>query len=270
MQAIATDTQITHWQRTWLYLLCCAALIFLVVPCLLVIPMSFSADSFLNFPPHRLSLRWYHSFLDSDDWRRGAWVSIEVALATVVLATSTGTAAAYAIRSLGGRFAATIKMIFMLPMIVPVILIAVGVFFVYARLHLNNTIVGLVMAHTLLAIPYVVITVASGLDTYDLTQEMVARSLGATRIEAFFQVTFPQISAAVYASLLFSFMTSFDETVIALFVSGGDTSTLTKLMFENIRDQQDPTIAAISTVLISISTIALILVQWLSRKRKCL
>jgi putative spermidine/putrescine transport system permease protein len=270
MQAIATDTQITHWQRAWLYLLCCAVLVFLVVPCLLVIPMSFSADSFLHFPPSHLSLRWYRSFLASDDWMHGAWISIEVALATVVLATSVGTAGAYAIHSLGGRFAALIRTAFMLPMIVPVILIAVGVFFAYARLRLNNTVTGLVLAHTLLAIPYVVITVGSGLDTYDMTQEMVARSLGASRIKAFFQVTFPQIAPAIYASLLFSFMTSFDETVIVLFISGGDTSTLTKLMFESIRDQQDPTIAAISTLLISVSAVALILVQRLSRNKSSL
>jgi putative spermidine/putrescine transport system permease protein len=267
MQMIATDTQITHWQRAWLYLVCAAVLAFMVVPCLLVIPMSLSADSFLHFPPRDLSLRWYRSFLGSADWMHGARVSLEVALATVVLATAIGTAGAYAIRQLDGKFAVAIRMIFMLPMIAPVILIAVGVFFVYARLGLNNSVEGLVLAHTLLAIPYVVITVGSGLETYDLTQEMVARSLGASRVRAFFQITLPQIAPAIYSSLLFSFMTSFDETVIVLFVSSGDTSTLTRLMFENIRDQQDPTIAAISTLLILISTAALVIVQWLSRRK---
>ncbi|HEY4296298.1 MAG TPA: ABC transporter permease [Paraburkholderia sp.] len=267
MQMIATDTHITHAQRAWLYLLCALVLAFLVVPCLLVIPMSFSADSFLHFPPHHLSLRWYRSFLASDDWLRGARVSLEVALATVVFATALGTAGAYAIRHLGGKFGGVVRTVFMLPMIAPVILIAVGVFFVYARLGLNNSLAGLVLAHTLLALPYVVITVGAGLETCDLTHEMVARSLGAGRMRAFFEITLPQIAPAIYSSLLFSFMTSFDETVIVLFISGGDTSTLTRLMFENIRDQQDPTIAAISTLLILISTAALVGAQWLSRKK---
>ena len=268
MQMIATDTQITHAQRAWLYLVSALVLAFLVAPCLLVIPMSFSADSFLHFPPHRLSLRWYRSFLASDDWLHGAWVSTQVAFATVVLATVLGTAGAYAIRQLGGRFGGVMRGVFMLPMIAPVILIAVGVFFVYARLGLNNSLTGLVLAHTLLALPYVVITVGTGLETCDLTQEMVARSLGAGRLRAFFEVTRPQIAPAIYSSLLFSFMTSFDETVIVLFVSGGDTSTLTRLMFENIRDQQDPTIAAISTLLIVVSTVALVAAQSLSRRKR--
>ncbi|WP_240655888.1 ABC transporter permease [Paraburkholderia phosphatilytica] len=267
MQMIATDTQITHWQRAWLYLLCGAVLAFLVVPCLLVIPMSLSADSFLHFPPRELSLRWYRSFLGSEDWMHGARISIEVAFATVVLATSLGTAGAYAIRQLDGRLAMAIRTIYMLPMIAPVILIAVGVFFVYARLGLNNSVEGLVLAHTLLALPYVVITVGSGLETYDMSQERVARSLGASRLKAFVQVTLPQIAPSIYSSLLFSFMTSFDETVIVLFVSGGDTSTLTRLMFENIRDQQDPTIAAISTLLLVVSTAALIVAQRLARRK---
>lgn len=268
MQWIATDTQITHGQRAWLYLVCAVVLAFLVVPCLLVIPMSFSADRFMQFPPHALSLRWYRSFLASDDWLHGAWISTQVALATVVLATALGTAGAYAIRQLGGRVGAAMRAVYMLPMIAPVILIAVGVFFVYARLGLNNSITGLVLAHTLLALPYVVITVGTGLETCDLTQEMVARSLGARRARAFFQITLPQIAPAIYSSLLFAFMTSFDETVIVLFVSGGDTSTLTRLMFENIRDQQDPTIAAISSLLIVISTAALIAAQGLSKKKR--
>lgn len=268
MQWIATDTQITHGQRAWLYFVCAVVLAFLVVPCLLVIPMSFSADRFLQFPPHGLSLRWYRSFMASGDWLHGAWISTQVALATVVIATALGTAGAYAIRQLGGRVGAAMRAVYMLPMIAPVILIAVGVFFVFARLGLNNSITGLVLAHTLLALPYVVITVGTGLETCDLTQEMVARSLGASRPRAFFQITLPQIAPAIYSSLLFAFMTSFDETVIVLFISGGDTSTLTRLMFENIRDQQDPTIAAISTLLIVISTAALIAAQGLSKKKR--
>ncbi|WP_321926764.1 ABC transporter permease [Burkholderia sp. BCC1998] len=264
----ATDTQITHWQRAWLYLLCAAVFAFLVIPCVLVIPMSFSVDRFLQFPPRALSLRWYRGFVESPDWIRAARTSLEVAIATVVFATGLGTAAAYAIRQMGGRLAAALRAICLLPMVAPVILIAVGVFFVFARLVLNNTLVGLILAHTLLALPYVVVTVGAALETCDLSQERVARSLGATRLRACIDVTLPQISPAIGSSLLFAFMTSFDETVIVLFVSGGDASTLTRMMFENIRDQQDPTIAAISTLLIVLSTAALLAAQRLANGRR--
>jgi putative spermidine/putrescine transport system permease protein len=137
----------------------------------------------------------------------------------------------------------------------------------FAPIGLNNTIVGLVLAHSSLAIPLVVISVATSLKSYDMNQEMVARSLGASRARAFLLVTLPQLRFAVVTSAVLSFLTSFDEVVIAMFVSGGDNSTLTRNMFNALRDQIDPTIAAISTVMIVISSLLVGLTQLLGKSR---
>lgn len=262
---MATDTQITHLQRLWLYILVGLVLAFLIVPCLIVIPMSFSASQYLEFPPREWSLRWYEAFLGSPEWRDATWVSIRVALLTTLLATTLGTIAAYGLGRVRGTFATAGHGLFMLPMLVPIILVAIGCFFVYARLGLNGTITGLVLAHTMLALPFVVIAVGSGLASYDMNQERVAQSLGAPRALAFLTVTLPQIRLSVLSGALFAFITSFDEVVVALFVASGDTTTLTRLMFANIRDQIDPTVAAISSLLIGLSVLLLVGSQFLQR-----
>ncbi len=154
-----------------------------------------------------------------------------------------------------------------MPLMVPVILVAIGVFYLYARLGLNYTITGLVLAHTVLAIPFVVVTVTSGLKTYDMNQEMVARSLGASRPRAFMMITLPQIRFSVITGALFAFITSLDEIIIAMFISGGENATLPRRMFNALRDQIDPTIAAISTCLIAVSILALVLVQLFGTRR---
>ncbi len=153
------------------------------------------------------------------------------------------------------------------PMIVPVILIAIGTFYAYGRVGLNNSITGLVLAHTALAAPLVMIVITAALRTYDLNQERVARSLGATRWKAFFVITLPQIKFSVLTAALLSFLTSFDEVIVAIFVSGGSNATLTKHMFAALRDYIDPTIAAISTVMIVISTALLLAVQFIGRQK---
>jgi putative spermidine/putrescine transport system permease protein len=153
-------------------------------------------------------------------------------------------------------------------MIVPVILIAIGTFYAYGRVGLNNTVPGLVLAHTVLAAPLVMIVITAALRTYDLNQERVARSLGATRVKAFFVITLPQIKFSVVTAALLSFLTSFDEVIIAIFVSGGSNATLTKHMFAALRDFIDPTIAAISTIMILVSTALLLATQFLGSRQK--
>ena len=154
------------------------------------------------------------------------------------------------------------------PMIVPVILIAIGTFYAYGRVGLNNTITGLVLAHTVLAAPLVMIIITSALRNYDLNQERVARSLGATRTRAFFVITLPQIKFSLVTAALLSFLTSFDEVIISIFVSGGSNATLTKHMFAALRDYVGPTIAAISTIMILISTTLLLAVQFIDSRNK--
>jgi putative spermidine/putrescine transport system permease protein len=133
---------------------------------------------------------------------------------------------------------------------------------------LNNSITGLVLAHTAMATPLVMIVITAALRSYDLNQERVARSLGATRIKAFFTVTLPQIKFSVVTAGLLSFLTSFDEVIIAIFVSGGNNATLTKHMFAALRDYIDPTIAAISTIMVGVSTVLLLATQFIDRRKK--
>ena len=150
----------------------------------------------------------------------------------------------------------------------PVILVAIAVFYVYVKLGLNNSLTGIVLAHSMLAIPLVIMVVTSALKTYDMNQEMVARSLGASRPRAFLLVTLPQIRFAIVTSALLSFLTSFDEVILALFVSGGANSTLTRNMFNALRDQIDPTIAAISTMMVLVTSVLFAASQYFGRAQR--
>jgi putative spermidine/putrescine transport system permease protein len=263
----ATDTQIPHRSRLWLYGVGAAIMIFLVLPTLIVIPMSFSASQFLEFPPRALSFRWYAHYLGSPAWMQATATSLKVSLLTTLSATTLGTMAAYGLFVSGRRWTQFFIAVLLTPIIVPVILVAIGVFYVYVKLKLLNTLAGLVLADSMLATPLVVVVVMAALRSYDMSQEMVARSLGASRPRAFLLVTLPQIRFAVITAALLSFLTAFDEVVIALFVSGGDNATLTRNMFNALRDQLDPTIAAISTVMIAISSILLACAQIFGRSR---
>lgn len=192
-----TPTQITHLHRLWLYGLAALILLFLIVPCLIVIPMSFSASQYLEFPPREWSLRWYEAYLTSPEWMLATWVSFKVAVISTLVATVLGTMAAYGLSQARGGMAKIANGLMMLPMLVPIILVAVGVFFVYSRTGLNNTVIGLVLAHSVLAIPFVLIAVGNGLQGFDMNQEMAARSLGASRAWAFLTVTLPQIRLSI-------------------------------------------------------------------------
>lgn len=249
------ESHVTHRQRLWLYVFTGLALAYLVLPSLIVVPMSFSGSSSLMFPPKIWSLRWYEAFFTSSKWLDATWVSLRVAFFTTLLATPIGTAAAYGLHV--GRFAfgTLVYGALISSIMVPVILIAIGAFFLFARLDMVNTIPALVLCDTLLAVPFVLVTVSAGLKGYDMNQEQVARSLGASRFKAFLTVTLPQIRRSVLAGAFLSFIIAFDEVVIAIFLSGGDGATLTNVMFLSLRDEVDPTIAAISSLMIMLTTI---------------
>ena len=264
----ASDTQITHGGRLWLYIVAAIIMLLLVIPTFIVMPMSFSDSQYLEFPPDNWSLRWYEVYFESSKWMRATLTSLQIGVLTMLLATPIGTMAAYALFVSGHRAAKLLFAFLITPMIVPVILIAIGVFYAFGRVGLNNTITGLVLAHTVLASPLVMIVITSALRNYDLNQERVARSLGATRTKAFFVITLPQIKFSIITSALLSFLTSFDEVIIAIFVSGGVNATLTKHMFAALRDFIDPTIAAISTIMILVSTVLLLATQFIARGQK--
>lgn len=265
LKSPASDTQIVHGQRLWLYAFSAVVMILLVLPTLVVIPMSFSDSQYLEFPPEAWSLRWYRHYFGSEEWLNATATSLKVAVLTMIVATPVGVLAAYALHMSKLRFIRAAFVLLITPMMVPLVLVAVGAFYVYVQVHLLYTITGLVLAHTILAIPLVVIVAGSAFKGYDMNQENAARSLGAPRWRAFLTITLPQIRFAVVTAMLLSFLASFDEVVIAMFISGGDNPTLTRNMFNALRDQIDPTIAAISTIMIAITTSMMILAQLFGR-----
>ena len=262
----ASETQITHGQRLWLYCLAVIIMCLLVIPTVIVIPMSFSDSQYLEFPPQTWSLRWYHEYLDTPRWMNATVTSFKVASLTMLVATPFGTMAAYGLFVSGSRLGKMVFFMLMTPMIVPVILIAIGTFYVFGKLGLVNSILGLVLAHTVLSVPIVMIIITAALRTYDLNQERVAQSLGSTRLRAFFEITLPQLKFSILTAALLAFLTSFDEVIISIFLSGGGNSTLTKQMFSALRDYIDPTIAAISTLMILVSTGLMLGLQFIGDK----
>ena len=269
-----SETQIRLKNRLWLYIFSFITLFLLIVPSLVVIPMSFSSSQYLEFPPREWSLRWYENYFFSwkvengfNDWMAATWTSIKVAVLTIFVAVPIGTMAAYGLVNSSSRTSKILFPIFISPMMVPIILVAIGLFYFFVQFKLVGSVLGLVIGHSLVALPLVLIIVFSALKNYDMNQEKVARSLGAGRFRAFREITLPQIKFSIISASLIAFLTSFDEIIISLFVAGGDNSTITRSMFLALRDQIDPTIAAISTILIIISSGLLIIVQLLGNKK---
>ncbi|MAO26634.1 MULTISPECIES: ABC transporter permease [Roseovarius] len=268
LRSPASETQITHGQRLWLYIFAIVTMILLVLPTLIVIPMSFSDSQYLEFPPETWSLRWYEHYFASEEWMQATRTSFKAAFFTMLVATPIGVLAAYGLHASKVPFIRASFVLLITPMMVPVVLIAIGAFYAYVKLQILYTMLGLVLAHSLLAIPLVVIVTGSALKGFDTNLESAARSLGAPRWKAFLTVTLPQIRFAVVTSALLAFLTSFDEVVIAMFVSGGDNPTLTRNMFNALRDQIDPTIASISTLMIVVTTLMMALAQIFGQQRK--
>jgi putative spermidine/putrescine transport system permease protein len=262
------ESHISHKQRLWLYVVTTLILLFLVLPTLIVIPMSFSSANSLAFPPPGWSMRWYENFFGQEKWLMSAWVSLRAAFGTMIVATVVGTAAAYSLHVGSFTLRGTIYSTLIAPLAIPSILLAIGMFFVYASAGLLNSMLGLIIAHTLVAIPFVLITMTAGFKSYDLSQEMVARSLGASRLKAFVTVTLPQVKFSVISAALLAFIVSFDEVVVSVFISGGQASTLTKVMFSTLRDDVDPTIAAVSTLMLVIATVPPFVMQLLSNSKR--
>lgn len=267
LQTPASETQVTHGQRLWLYLFSAIAMLLLVAPALIVIPMSFVDSQYLEFPPEKWSIRWYEHYINSEEWMQATRTSLTAAFLTMLTATPIGVLAAYGLHMSRLPYLRMVFVLLIAPIMVPVVLVAIGAFYVYVKMQILYTMTGLVLAHALLAIPLVVIVTGSALKSYDMNQEDAARSLGAPRWKAFLTVTLPQIRFAVITSALLSFLTSFDEVVIAMFISGGDNPTLTRNMFNALRDQIDPTIASISTLMIVVTTLTMVMMQMFGSRK---
>jgi len=231
-----------------------AVLVFLALPLVVVMPISFSAAKYLTFPPPGWSVQWYERYFGSREWMGATWRSVEVAVLTTLVASAIGTAAALALRRpFRGR--SLVHLVIVAPMVVPVIILAIAIYGLYARLRLVGTLLGLVLAHTVLALPFVVVVVAATLRGFDESLELAAQNLGANRWHTFRLVTLPLIAPGIVSGAVLAFITSFDEVVIAIFVSGARAPTLPKQMWDGIRTEIDPTVAAVSTILICVTAV---------------
>ena len=243
-----------------------AVLLFLVLPIAVVVVLSLSSATYLRFPPPGLSLRWYQAYFGSQEWLGSTLLSLAVAAAVVVLATGLGTLAAFGLQRLSPRWRVAAGGLILSPLIVPVIVVAIGVYYAYSRYGLIGSPVALVLAHTCLAVPFVVTSVSASLQGFDRRLERAALSLGASRWGTVRQVTLPIIMPGVLVGALFAFITSFDELVVALFLSGSEAVTLPRRMWDDIRFAIDPTIAAVSTVTIAVTLLLLGAAYWARRR----
>ena len=244
-------------------------LLFLIAPILAIMPLSFNSESFFSYPMPGYSLKWYvgeNGFFTNDRWISAVKLSFILAFATTILATGLGTLAALGLSRARIPGRAAIMAILISPMIVPVIISAIGLFFFYASVGLNGTLTGIILAHTALATPFVVITVTATLMSFDRTLMRAGASLGAHPTRVFFKVVMPLILPGVISGALFAFVTSFDEVIVILFIGGPEQRTLPRQMFSGIREQISPTITAAASVLIVFSTLLLITIELLRRR----
>lgn len=247
-----------HPRRLILALLGGLTIFFLIAPTLIIIPMSFTEGLTLEFPPEGFTLDWYRRVLDDEAWKASLVNSLKVGALTAVFATVLGTAATLAI--VRGRFIgrSIVAAIALSPLVIPVVIVAVGMFAVYARLKLIGSLPGLVAAHTALAVPFVIVSVGTSLRTIDTSLEPAARGLGAGRIQTFRRITLPLALPGVLAGALFAFVTSWDEVVAAIFLTSADFNTLPVKVWAQITEVVDPTVAAVSTLLLGVSTVSVV------------
>jgi putative spermidine/putrescine transport system permease protein len=250
----------------WLY--CAAVLAFLLVPIAAIVPLSFSSGSFLTYPLPGWSLRWYAEVLGGGRWLKALGVSLTVGASVTVLSVVLGTLAALGLARERGGWATAVKAVILAPMIVPVILIAVAAYFFMAPLALTATTVGLVLAHTVIAVPFVVVPVLTALEMLDPNLGRAAAACGARPATTFFRVTLPVILPAMGSGALFAFAASFDDVVIALLVAGPEQRTLPREMFSGLRESITPALTAVATILIVCSTAMFLLVQSLQRRAR--
>lgn len=245
---------------------CCLVVIYMIVPLVIILVISFSSAAFLSFPPPGFSMQWYDKFLTDPAWVRALTVSFQVMVPTAILATLAGTAAALALARASIPGAAFVQGLLMAPLVVPVIITAAAIFGVFRIWGLYGTVPGLVLAHTVLTIPYVLSTVVTALGLVDRRLEDAAENLGARPLTVFRRITLPLIMPAVLSGLLFAMVISFDELVVSLFISTPTVRPVTVQMWSNIRGATDPTIAAIATLLFLFSLTALLL-EGLARRK---
>src|SRR5215210_871507 len=241
-------------------------LLFLMAPILAVIPLSFNSEPYFSYPMPGLSLEWYRDFFSNQRWTGALLLSLKLALTVTVFSTLLGTMASLGLARRQLPFRSLIIGVLLLPIIVPAIVIAVAVFMAFGYFGLIGTFAGLAIAHTALATPFAVITVTATLTSFDWTLQRAAQGLGATPLLTFRKVILPLILPGVVTGAIFAFVTSFDEVVVALFLSSAEQRTLPKQMFSGIREMISPTITAAATIQVVLSVFLLVSVETLRRR----
>lgn len=253
-------------ERAWYYglrLLCGLVLLFLVLPILVIVPLSFNSGTFLIYPMQGFSMRWYEDFFGSAGWMRALKNSMIIAPAATILAMILGTLAAIGLTRSDFRGKALVMSLLISPMVVPVVIVGVASYLFFAPLGLANGYLSLIVVHAVLGVPFVIITVSATLQGFNYNLVRAAASLGASPITAFRRVTLALIAPGVISGALFAFATSFDEVVVTLFLAGPEQVTLPRQMFSGIRENLSPTIAAAATLLIGFSILLLLTLEWL-------
>ena len=251
------------------YAIGAASLLFLVIPVVIMVPLSFSSAAYFVFPPPGWSIRWYVEYLTGASWLNATWHSLEIGALTTFLALGAAIPAALGISRLTSRIGTFVYFWILSPLIMPSIVIAVAVFYILSKAQLTDTVIGVALGHMILAMPMATVVLTAALRNFDRSLERAAISLGSSPFRTTLRITLPILSTALFTAGLFAFLQSFDELLIALFVSGIDASTLPKKMWESLQEL-DPTIAAVSTLLVSFSISALsalYLVQRLGHRR---
>ncbi len=283
-------------ERLWYYsfrFICGAIFLFLILPVVIVVPLSFNIEPYftfttgmLTFDPAAFSLRWYQDIFQNgmadpnqafgwnwivDSWNNAQWVhstknSFFIAIIVTILATTLGTLAALGLSQSNLPYRGAIMGILISPMIVPLIITAAGMYFFYSDIGLAQTFPGIILAHTALGTPFVVITVTATMISFDRSLIRAGANLGAPPHTVFFKIIMPLILPGVISGGLFAFITSFDEVVTVLFLSGFEQRTIPRQMWSGIREQISPTILAVATILVFISICLLTFVELLRRR----
>lgn len=264
--AYATPLDKLGWYA--LRLVCIGVLLFLLLPILVIIPLSFSSSSFLAYPMPGWSLQWYENLFSSAEWVRAARNSFIVAPLATLLATVLGTLAAVGLARINFVGKSTLMSLLISPMVVPIVVVGVSTYLFFAKMGLADTYTGLVLVHAALGAPFVLTTVLATLQGFNHNLVRASLSLGAGPVETFFRVTLPIIAPGVISGALFAFATSFDEVVVTLFIAGPDQVTLPRQMFTGIRENISPTIAAVATLLIVFTTALMLGLEWLRGRRR--
>lgn len=264
--AVLRDTDDAFALGRWVVAMAVAGLLFLLLPIVITLLVSFNDTRYFVFPPEQWSLRWYHVFLGSRAWIASLWMSVQIASLTAVLASLLGLMASMALVRGTFRGKAMLLTFLLSPLIVPHIILAIGLYFFFVRFDGQGSRLAIVLGHTVLALPVTIIILSSTLQGIDGRLEHVARSLGASSFYTLRRITLPMIAPGLASAALFAFLTSFDELLIPLFLSDIRTETLSVRIWHSLEINVDPTLTAISSVLIGVT--ATILTIHLLMKRR--